>query len=168
MEKLERTFTKADSMSIIAQVASYVNALDDKEYTLTIQERKKKRSLNANALFWELCGKLAAKTGEPMKEVYRHYIKEIGGNFDVICIQDKALDHFRKLWEVGHIGRFTETDDSKLNGCTNVIVYYGSSDYDTKTMSRLISMVKQDCEEQGIITYDQSEIDRICAKWGVK
>ena len=99
-------------------------------------------------------------------EIYRSYIKEIGGNSEIICIQDKALKHFREIWEQGHIGRFTEICDSKLKGCTNVIVYYGSSDYDTGTMSRLIEMVVQDCEQE-IPTYNQAELQKLCEEWGV-
>ncbi len=164
----EIKFKKSDTVKVIAELASFIDSLDsEKEYILTVKEHKQKRSLNANSYFWELCGKLAEKTHIPKTEIYRSYIKEIGGNSEIICIQDKALKHFREIWEQGHIGRFTEICDSKLKGCTNVIVYYGSSDYDTGTMSRLIEMVVQDCEEQGIPTYNQAELQKLCEEWGV-
>lgn len=165
----EINFKKADFIKVVAEVSAYINSLDDnKEYKLEIKEHKQKRSLNANSYFWELCGKLAEKTHIPKTEIYRSYIKEIGGNSEIICIQDKALTHFREIWEQGHIGRFTEICDSKLKGCTNVIVYYGSSDYDTGTMSRLIEMVVQDCIEQEIPTYNQAELQKLCDEWGVE
>lgn len=165
----EINFKKADTVKVIAELASFIDSLDsDKEYILTVKEHKQKRSLNANSYFWELCGKLAEKTHIPKTEIYRSYIKEIGGNSEIICIQDKALTHFREIWEQGHIGRFTEICDSKLKGCTNVIVYYGSSDYDTGTMSRLIEMVVQDCIEQEIPTYNQAELQKLCDEWGVE
>lgn len=164
----EIKFKKSDTVKVIAELASFIDSLDsEKEYILTVKEHKQKRSLNANSYFWELCGKLAEKTHIPKTEIYRSYIREIGGNSEIICIQDKALKHFREIWEQGHIGRFTEICDSKLKGCTNVIVYYGSSDYDTGTMSRLIEMVVQDCEEQGIPTYNQAELQKLCEEWGV-
>lgn len=163
----EIRFKKADTIKVVAELASYIDSLDDgKEYKLEIKEFKQKRSLSANAYFWKLCDELAAKIRIPKTDIYRSYIKEIGGNSDMICIQDFALDDFRKAWEEGHIGRFTETAESKLEGCTNVIVYYGSSDYDTEQMSRLIQMVVQDCEEQDIPTYDQEELQRLCDEWG--
>lgn len=165
----EIRFKKSDTVKVIAELASFIDSLDnDKEYILTVKEHKQKRSLNANSYFWELCGKLAEKTHIPKTEIYRSYIKEIGGNSEIICIQDKALKHFREIWEQGHIGRFTEICDSKLKGCTNVIVYYGSSDYDTTTMSRLIEMVVQDCVEQEIPTYNQAELQKLCEEWGVE
>lgn len=165
----EIRFKKSDTVKVIAELASFIDSLDnEKEYILTVKEHKQKRSLNANSYFWELCGKLAEKTHIPKTEIYRSYIKEIGGNSEIICIQDKALNHFREIWEQGHIGRFTEICDSKLKGCTNVIVYYGSSDYDTGTMSRLIEMVVQDCIEQEIPTYNQAELQKLCDEWGVE
>lgn len=165
----EIRFKKSDTVKVIAELASFIDSLDsEKEYILTVKEHKQKRSLNANSYFWELCGKLAEKTHIPKTEIYRSYIKEIGGNSEIICIQDKALKHFREIWEQGHIGRFTEICDSKLKGCTNVIVYYGSSDYDTTTMSRLIEMVVQDCVEQEIPTYNQAELQKLCEEWGVE
>lgn len=165
----EIRFKKSDTVKVIAELASFIDSLDnEKEYILTVKEHKQKRSLNANSYFWELCGKLAEKTHIPKTEIYRSYIKEIGGNSEIICIQDKALKHFREIWEQGHIGRFTEICDSKLKGCTNVIVYYGSSDYDTGTMSRLIEMVVQDCIEQEIPTYNQAELQKLCEEWGVE
>ena len=164
----EIKFKKSDTVKVIAELASFIDSLDsEKEYILTVKEHKQKRSLNANSYFWELCGKLAEKTHIPKTEIYRSYIREIGGNSEIICIQDKALKHFREIWEQGHIGRFTEICDSKLKGCTNVIVYYGSSDYDTGTMSRLIEMVVQDCIEQEIPTYNQAELQKLCEEWGV-
>lgn len=165
----EIRFKKSDTVKVIAELASFIDSLDsEKEYILTVKEHKQKRSLNANSYFWELCGKLAEKTHIPKTEIYRSYIKEIGGNSEIICIQDKALKHFREIWEQGHIGRFTEICDSKLKGCTNVIVYYGSSDYDTGTMSRLIEMVVQDCIEQEIPTYNQAELQKLCDEWGIE
>lgn len=164
---MNENFKKADSLKIIMQVSQYLETLaDDKEYTITIKEHRKKRSLSANALCWKLIGKLAEKTRIPTTEIYRHYIKEIGGNFETICIQRKAVESFKTMWEAGHIGRFCEEMASKVPGCVNLIVYTGSSDYDTATMSRLIDMIIQDCNEQGIETYNPAELEKILIAWG--
>lgn len=164
----EITFKKADSVRVIAELASYIDSIDDaKEYKLEVKEYRQKRSLNANSYAWTLLDKLAEKLHIGKTEIYRTYIKDVGGNSEIICIQDKALNHFREIWEQGHIGRFTETMPSKIDGCTNVIVYYGSSDFDTASMSRLIELIVQDCESNGIITYNQDELDKLCNEWGV-
>jgi hypothetical protein len=150
-------------MAIIA--GFFGSCADDKEYTLEIKEKKKKRSLDSNSYFWVLCGRLAEKTKIPRTDIYRSYIREIGGNSDLLCIQDIAVDHFCKMWEVGHIGRFTDLLPSKLDGCTNVVVYYGSSEYDQPTMCRLIDMVVQDCKENGIETLTPAEIAAMNSAW---
>ena len=164
----EIRFSKSDNIKVIAELASFIDSLkDDKEYILTVREKKDKRSLNANAYAWALLDKLAEKLRIGKTEIYRTFIKDVGGNSEVICIQDKALDHFREIWEQGHIGRFTETIPSKLEGCTNVIVYYGSSDFDTTTMARFIELIVNECKENDVPTYDQAELDRLCEEWGL-
>ena len=60
----EIKFKKSDTVKVIAELASFIDSLDEKEYILTVKEHKQKRSLNAN-YFWELCGKLAEKTHIP-------------------------------------------------------------------------------------------------------
>lgn len=122
--------------------------------------------MNANAYAWVLLDKLAAVLHIGKTELYRSYIKEIGGNSDVVCVIDKALDDLRKGWEHNGLGWLTETMPSKLAGCTNVIVYYGSSTYDTAQMSRLIDMIVQDCKENGIETLTPAELASMCEAWG--
>lgn len=167
MDKKEVLFQKKDRIKVVATVASYIDSLDEnKQYTLIIQEKKKKRSLNANAYAWVLLDKLAAVLHIGKTELYRSYIKEIGGNSDVVCVIDKALDDLRKGWEHNGLGWLTETMPSKIAGCTNVIVYYGSSTYDTAQMSRLIEMIVQDCKENGIETLTPAELQSMCDEWG--
>ena len=55
--------------------------------------------------------------------------------------------------------------ESKLPGCTNVILYYGSSTYDSKQMARLIDNIIQDCKAVGIETATPAEIDAMKARW---
>lgn len=168
MEKLERTFKKSDAISVLAQVAEYCKALDDKEYILTIRELKAKRSLDANAYCWTLIDKLAERLNMAKTEIYRAYIKEIGGNSYLVCCVDKAVDDLVKLWAMRGIGWVAEVEDSKINGCKNVRLYYGSSVYDTAQMSRLINLVVQDCKTYGIETLTPEELDRLNADWGAK
>ena len=164
---ISEVFNLRDMPRIMAMVAGFFSSADsEKTYTIEIKEKKKKRSLDSNSYFWVMCGLLAKKTKIPRTDIYRSYIREIGGNSDLLCIQDIAVEHFCKMWESGHIGRFTDLLPSKLDGCTNVVVYYGSSDYDQPTMSRLIDMVVQDCKENEIETLTPAEIAAMNAAWG--
>lgn len=134
--------------------------------TIKISKFKQKRSLDANAYCWTLIGKIAEKTRVPKEEVYREAIRGIGGNYDVVCIKEEAADSLRNAWERNGIGWQTEVMLSKLDGCTNVLLYYGSSTYDTEQMSRLIENILQDCKALGIETRSQEEIDSLLKNWG--
>lgn len=164
---ISEAFRKRDLPRIMALVAGFFTSCDDsKEYTLEIKEKKQRRSLDANAYFWVLCGKLAEVTGEPKADIYRSYIRDIGGNSDMVCVLAEAVETFRKAWESHGIGWVTEEMPSKLEGCVNVVCYYGSSTYDTKQMSRLIELVVQDCKDNQIETLTPSEIAAMTAAWG--
>lgn len=133
---------------------------------IKIGKFKKKRSLDANAYAWVLISRLAERLNIPKTDIYRSAIKEIGGNSDTVCIQDKAVDSLRDGWQRNGIGWMTETMPSKLEGCTNVILYYGSSTYDTAQMSRLINIIVEECRQLGIETKSEEEVQSLLRQWG--
>lgn len=139
--------------------------LKENPISVEIKKASAKRSRDANALAWVLIDKLAEKMHLSKTEVYRNAIREIGGVSTMVCIQDKAVDRLRSGWSKNGIGWQTETMPSKLPGCTNVILYYGSSTYDTAQMSRLLDLIIQECEQQGIPTL-RDEADALLGKWG--
>lgn len=163
----EIKFKKSDTVRVIAELASYIDSLkDDKEYKLEVKELKEKRSLNSNSYAWTLLDKLAEKLRLPKTEIYRSYIKEIGGNSYLVCCINKAVEDLCQDWSAKGIGWLTELEPSKIEGCTNVRLYYGSSQYDTKQMSRLIELIVQDCKENDIETLTPDELERMNEEWG--
>ena len=136
--------------------------------TVKVGKFKNKRSLDANAYCWVLIGKIAEKTNVPKNEVYREAIRGIGGNYEIVCVKEEAADSLRSGWERNGIGWCTDTMLSKLDGCTNVMLYYGSSTYDAEQMSRLIENILQDCKALGIETKSQDEIDSLLNSWSGK
>ena len=150
---------KVDAIKVIAELTAYIASLkDDIPYVITKKEHKKKRSKDANAYFWEFCGKLAAKTRIPREKIYRDLIKEIGDNHETVCVQNKAADSLIAAWGHNGLGWIAEKIPSKIKGCTNVILYYGSSTYTTDQMSRLIDLLLQECEQQDIDTTPLREL----------
>lgn len=134
--------------------------------SIKIGRKTKKRSLDANAYCWTMISKLAEKLNMTKTEIYRSAIKEIGGNSDTACVQDKAVKSLCEGWERNGLGWQTETFPSKLDGCTNVTLYYGSSTYDTEQMCRLINLILQECRQQGIETRSAEEIESLLGQWG--
>lgn len=142
-----------------------VNEMNEKRLTIDIKPYRRGRSLDANAYCWALIDKLSEKLREPRERIYREYIKEIGGNSETVCIKDAAAERLSEAWKRNGIGWQTEMFKSKIDGCTNVILYYGSSVYDTAQMSRLIDLVIADCKEQGISTDTPEQIALIKSRW---
>lgn len=105
--------------------------------------------------------KLAEKVHIPKEDIYRTLIKNIGGNSEIVCVQNKAVERLCEGWERNGIGWVTDTLESKIEGCTNVILYYGSSTYDTAQMHRLIDLIVQECKQQDIETLTPEELARL-------
>ena len=141
-------------------------AYDFKPGEYEIKKTRKKRSLDANAYFFVLADKLSEVLNIPKEEIYRGYIKEIGGVSEIVCVKDEAVKKLCEGWQHNGLGWQTDTIPSKLKGCTNVILYYGSSTYDTAQMSRLIDRIVEDCKIQGIETKTPEEIANMLSLWG--
>ena len=164
--RLSIEYDKADFRAVQRLLDDLGTIDQTKDYDLSIKLKRKKRSLDANAYFWVLCDKLAEKTCQPKDIVYKEQIKNIGGNSDTVCLKTEAVTDLIKGWHHNGMGWITETSKSKLKGCTNVILYYGSSMYDTNQMARLIDNVIQDCKAVGIETATPDEIAKMKAEWG--
>ena len=139
--------------------------LNGKQLDISLKIHRNKRSLNANAYAWELIDNIAEKTGIRKEEIYREAIKNIGGVSEILCLPNKAVETFVNVWNGKGIGWTAETMDSKLKGCTNVRVTYGSSVYDTAQMSRLIDLLVQDARELGIPTQNNDRIRSLIENW---
>ncbi len=141
-----------------------LSALDG-QIDVEVKKHRNKRSLDANAYFFVLADKLAAKMNITKEEVYRNAIKDIGGNSEVVCVQNEAVEKLCQGWTRNGLGWQTDTLPSKINGCTNVVLYYGSSTYDTEQMSRLINNIVEECQQLGIDTKTPEEINDMISLW---
>jgi hypothetical protein len=134
---------------------------------LEIKRPTKKRSLDANAYCWVLLGKLAAEVGLSPEEAYRQCVKDIGGNYWVVPIPEAGVETYVQHWGHNGIGWVCDVlgPCKKTPGYVNVITYWGSSEYDTATMSRLIDRVVRDCKDLGIETLTPAELGRLKDDW---
>lgn len=144
-----------------AAVTRFCAGMSDNTHTAELREQKRRRSLDSNAYLWVLLDKLSAVLRVPKEDIYRRLIPDVGGVSETVCVQDAAVDRLRSGWEHNGLGWVTDTIPSKIDGCTNVILYYGSSTYDTNQMSRLIDLVVYECKAQGIETMTPEELSRL-------
>lgn len=131
-----------------------------KDEIFEIKRKKKTRSLNANGYAWKLCSEISKVLGITKEEVYKKVIRE-SGEFEVVPIKKEAVEMFIRGWTRKGIGWLCDVESSKLKGYVNVVIYYGSSIYDTKQMSRLIDSLVQEAKMLGIVTLDDMEIERL-------
>jgi hypothetical protein len=141
-----------------------IEQLKDNKLNIDISKWFKKRSLDANGYAWLLLGRLQETLNIPKEAIYKDLIRNIG-DYEVIPIKNEAVDKFQKAWSKNGLGWITETTKSKLEGYTNIIAYYGSSSYDTKSMARLIDLIVQECKQLGIETMTAEEINAIMGVW---
>ena len=138
---------------------------ENKEYIAEIKEKKARRSLNANAYMWVLCGALAERIGLTKDDIYREHIKNIGV-YRQVEIDEKAADTLIYSWGLHGVGWIAEkVDYTQHDGFILVNLYYGSSTYNTRQMSRLIDNLVQDCREQGIETMTPAELSLLLDRW---
>ena len=127
-----------------------------------VKPHRQRRSLNANALCWELCSQIGRALTPPMakEDVYRRAIRAVG---EYVYMRVKVLDweKFKHAWESNGVGWFAE----QVQG-NDVMAYYGSSIYDTKAMSTLIDYLIDEARQMELpVVWDDGEIDRIKAEW---
>ena len=139
--KVEITFTC--DKSILRQFESLK---DDIDLTVQVKKYRQKRSLSQNAYMWVLLDEIAKAVNRSKEDVYRELVKDYGV-FEIIPLKDEAVKRFNHNWTKNGLGWFTDVlGKSKLKGYTNLIVYYGSSTYDTKEMTRLLDAVINECQ----------------------
>lgn len=142
------------------------NPEPDKEYILEIKEKKKKRSLDANAYCWALLNELSNKLKIPAIELYQEFIRKVG-SFELICIHNNAVGKFLEVWQSNGYGWLVDVlgESKNFPNCVNLKCYHGSSVYDTKEMSKLIDEIVYECKENDIETATGKELALLKEKW---
>ena len=162
---MNRDGTQNLTITVSADVRDLFDNLADKDVDIEIKAHRGKRSREANAYAWVLIDKIAEAMREDKVSIYRNTIRHIGGVSEPVCVRDKAVTALRECWEQRGIGWITDTMPSKIDGCTTVILYYGSSTYDTKQMSALIDHLVQDAKALGIPTDTPQQIAQLQKEW---
>lgn len=137
-----------------------------KKYTVAMKEYRKRRSLDANSYCWVLLQKLAEKLHTTKEELYIEKVRSIGP-FEIVPLKKEAVQRWIESWKEKGLGWYAETQrESKIDGYVNVMCYYGSSEYDTAEMSRLIGEIVNDCRDMGIETIPPDELNDMMKRWG--
>lgn len=149
-----------------AKAQSICEQYENGKYVAELKEHRKKRSMNANNYFWQLVDQIAERLGREKEELYLEYVKRVGPFKDFTLSEDEAKT-FRVAWSMLGTGWPTEQVDYSPSGREVIVrAYYGSSQYNTRQMSRLIDMAVEDAKDLGIEVLTPMELDRLKGEWG--
>jgi len=145
-----------------------VTALLEKDLRLTLKQWHERRSLNANAYFHVLVGKIAEAVGQSNAYIKNDLIRKYG---QYEYIDDKILvyitnappEYMYEREEV-HTALHSTKVVSGVNQYTYLILR-GTHSYNTQEMSRLIDGAVNEARELGIETMSPAELERMKATW---
>lgn len=137
-----------------------------------IKQHKNKRSLDANAYYWLLVGKIRKVTGDSNNRIHNMMLDMYGelermpdGTLIPFCIRDD-IDHLE--FPYPHL---KPTQKTLAKGDRLYRWYYqikGSSEYNTEEMSNLIDGIVSECKEMGIETLPPDELERMMIAYDKK
>ena len=150
---------------LVDSVPTDLEDLQGKDLDVVAKIHREKRSLNANAYFHVLSGKIAEKAGTSLNHEKNRLIREYG-QYEVIDgmiptltakekYEDKMLDmegvHLKVVERPGIV--------------VKMAVMRGSHTYNTAEMSRLIDATVEEAKEWGIETMTPDQLERMKAAW---
>lgn len=159
---------KSDKLIISFLVDSIPTDLEDlqnKNLDVVAKPHREKRSLNANAYFHVLSGKIAEKLGTSLTHEKNRMIREYGqyevidGMIPTLTAKEKYEDKMLDIEGV-HL-KVVE----RPGGTVKMAVMRGSHTYNTAEMSRLIDATVEEAKELGIETLTPDQLERMKAAW---
>lgn len=132
---------------------------------LSIEAKKyrQKRSLNANAYAWVLMQKIAEVIHSDRESVYIEMLKKYSRDFTFVICKEKAIGKLKELYRT-----CIDLGEVNVNGMEGhqMQVFFGSSTFDSKSMSVFIDGIVSECKELGIETLPPAELERMTQQWG--
>lgn len=154
--------------------AEYIDSIKDLDkLSIKATKYREKRSLDANAYYWQLLSKVAEKLPSSKPSAHNLMLRKYG---QIFIIDSKAVylvlpdteeaERTAEEAETYHIkptSQVKEGKDGKMY--RTYIMLRGSSDYDTKEMSMLIEGLVSDAKDLGIETMTGEEIERMMEQY---
>ena len=134
---------------------------------LQVEKVKKSRTLDQNAFMWKLLHIYASEINGDrfskydVEELYVRQLKKYSTPQNILIRQDAVKDFVRQLQPRWHqIKGYTKGKDDKVYEYLEI--YFGSSNFDTKEMGRLIDGILDDMQADGI---DTTEVMKMTKEW---
>ena len=124
--------------------------LEDGEYLISIEPKRRKRSLDQNRFFWALLGEISKKENGNLRDVdtlYLHLLEMAGAKYETLIIKHDALERFKSL--VRHV-KVVKQQIVNHEVYDTVYAFYGSSTMNTQEMTQLIDTTIDYAYEVGV------------------
>ena len=124
--------------------------LEDGEYLVSIEPKKKKRSLDQNRYFWALLGEISKKENGNLRNIdtlYLHLLERSGAKYEVLIIKHEAVERFISM--VKHV-KVVKQQIVNHEVYDTVYVFYGSSTFSTTEMMQLLDTTIDYAYEVGV------------------
>ena len=135
-----------------------------KKLQATIEQHRKRRSRNANALLWEILGQMASVLHTDKDSLYLEMLARYG-IYTHVVVKPNVVDRVKAEWRtVRELGEVT------INGQTGIQLqcYFGSSTYNSKEFSVLLDGVIGEAKEIGLDVADPNEVKNLLEEWNKK
>lgn len=150
------------TLEVSGDITELVDKLKDELLSIDIKKYRKKRSLDANGLLWHCIGEIANALRTDKWEVYLMMLKRYGV-YTYGVFRENKIEHVKKMWrETEVVG---EVDINGEKG-VQMLLYFGSSTYDTAEFSRLLDGVISEMKEIGLQPPTSGEMRRLLEEWG--
>lgn len=142
----------------------YEKLKDEEKLTIDFKKYRKKRSLDANSYAWVLMSKIATVLDTSKEEIYEEMLRHYGTLYEdddgYVVVTMKKTVAIEKL-----DGHWMPISDNGFFAAYAKIK--GSSEYNTKEMSKFIDGIVSECKELEIETMTPDELSELKQKWGV-
>lgn len=169
VERVEGLLDGTYRISLLTRSKPHLDGLTGKAVEISIKEKKARRSLDANAYYWVLLGKLADKLRYSKPYMHNLMLKRYGQDLVIdgklaYVVLPETEEATKKVEEAEtfHLRPTSETRDGK-DGKTyrTYILLRGSHEYNTAEMAILIEGIVSECKEHDIETMTPEELERM-------
>lgn len=156
------------TFEVDGDITDTVDELRDKYLTITAKQYRKKRSLDANGMYWKLLTQLAEAVHVSKPCMHNQLLRRYGQleMIDNQCVPLRIPDTDeaeRKALEATeyHIRPTSQTIEWNGKRDRVYLLLRGSHDYNTKEFSELLTGLVDECKECGIQTMSTEEFNRL-------
>lgn len=150
-----------------------VDKIKNKKLSVKAVQHKEKRSLTANAYYWQLLSKLAEVVGTSKPYMHNIMLRKygqtaiIGGKTVYLVIPDAEEAEEKALEaETFHIKPTSQVKQGKDGVMYRTYkMLRGSSEYDSYEMAKLIDGLVSECKENDIETLPPHELEAMKKEW---